>query len=79
LERARGYRCSPLLGVYLLMETIPESLPGLSPDEMFPVLTPEQQARVLAHGRLRNAENGETIVEPSSPGIKFTHSDVGNA
>ena len=46
-------------------------LPGSSPDEMFPVLTPEQQARVLAHGLLRKAESGETIVEPSTPGIKF--------
>jgi CRP-like cAMP-binding protein len=26
---------------------------------------------VLAHGRLRNAENGETVAEPSTPGIKF--------
>ncbi len=46
-------------------------LPGSSPDEMFPVLTPEQQARVLAHGLLRKAESGETIVEPGTPGIKF--------
>jgi len=46
-------------------------LPGSSPDEMFPVLTPEQQSRVLAHGRLRQAKSGETIVEPSTPGIKF--------
>ena len=38
---------------------------------MFPVLTPEQQTRVLAHGRLRQAKSGETIVEPSTPGIKF--------
>ncbi|HET6890376.1 MAG TPA: FAD-dependent oxidoreductase, partial [Pyrinomonadaceae bacterium] len=55
------------------METTSASapLPGSSPDEMFPVLTPEQQARVLAHGRLRTAESGETIVEPSTPGIKF--------
>ena len=53
------------------METTPAPLPGSSPDEMFPVLTPEQQARVLAHGRLREAESGETIVEPSTPGRKF--------
>lgn len=53
------------------METTSAPLPGSSPDEMFPVLTPEQQARVLAHGRLRKAESGETIVEPSTPGIKF--------
>jgi thioredoxin reductase (NADPH) len=53
------------------METTSAPLPGSSPDEMFPVLTPEQQARVLAHGQLRKAESGETIVEPSTPGIKF--------
>jgi thioredoxin reductase (NADPH) len=53
------------------MERTSTSLPGSSPDEMFPVLTPEQQTRVLAHGRLRQAKNGETIVEPSTPGIKF--------
>ena len=35
-------------------------LPGSSPDEMFPVLTREQQARVLAHGQLRTVESGET-------------------
>jgi len=53
------------------METTSPPLPGSSPDEMFPVLTSEQQARVLAHGRLRQAESGETIVEPSTPGMKF--------
>ena len=53
------------------MERTSTSLPGSSPDEMFPVLTPEQQTRVLAHGRLRQAKSGETIVEPSTPGIKF--------
>jgi len=53
------------------METTSAPLPGSAPDEMFPVLTPEQQRRVLTHGRLRKAENGETIVEPSTPGIKF--------
>lgn len=53
------------------METTTAPLPGSFPDEMFPVLTPEQQARVLAHGQLREAESGETIVEPSTPGLKF--------
>jgi thioredoxin reductase (NADPH) len=53
------------------MESTPETLPRSWPAEMFPVLTPEQQARVLAHGRLRNAETGETLAEPSAPGIKF--------
>ena len=53
------------------MESTPAPLPGSSPDEMFPVLTPEQRVRVLAHGRLRKAESGETVVEPSAQGIKF--------
>jgi len=38
-------------------------LPGSSPDEMFPVLTAEQQARVLAHGRARKVAADETLVE----------------
>ena len=38
-------------------------LPGSSPDEMFPVLTVEQQARVLAHGKLRKVVAGETLVD----------------
>ena len=46
------------------MDSIPETrLPGSSPDEMFPVLTAEQQARVLAHGQRRTAEQGEIVVE----------------
>jgi thioredoxin reductase (NADPH) len=32
---------------------------------MFPVLTAEQQARVLAHGRARKVATGETLVEPN--------------
>src|ERR1043165_2508374 len=38
-------------------------LPGSSPDEMFPVLTPAQQARVLAHGTVRSVMPGEALVE----------------
>jgi len=38
-------------------------LPGSSPDEMFPVLTPAQQARVLAHGSVRKVMPGEMLVE----------------
>ena len=38
---------------------------------MFPALTPQQQARVLAHGRSRKVRSGETIVEPNAQGIKF--------
>ena len=53
------------------MESIPTPLPGSSPDEMFPALTAQQQARVLAHGRARKVKSGETIVEPNAQGIKF--------
>jgi thioredoxin reductase (NADPH) len=53
------------------MESTPVPLAGSAPDEMFPVLTPAQQARVLAHGRSRKAESGETVVEPNSQGVKF--------
>ena len=37
--------------------------PGTTPSEMFPVLTPAQQARVLAHGQRRTVEQGEIVVE----------------
>jgi thioredoxin reductase (NADPH) len=52
-------------------ENISQPLPGSSPDEMFPVLTPEQQARVLAHGRSRHVNSGEIVVEPNAQGTKF--------
>ncbi|HJZ81352.1 MAG TPA: FAD-dependent oxidoreductase [Pyrinomonadaceae bacterium] len=55
------------------MDSIPQTppLPGSSPDEMFPVLTAEQQARVLAHGRRRAVEAGETLVEFNQQPTKF--------
>src|SRR3989442_9523619 len=53
------------------MESKPTPLPGSSPDEMFPALTAQQQARVLAHGRSRKVRRGEIIVEPNAQGIKF--------
>lgn len=53
------------------MELTPTLLPGSSPDEMFPALTTQQQARVLAHGRSRKVRSGETIVEPNAQEIKF--------
>jgi len=53
------------------MESTPIPLAGSSPDEMFPVLTPAQQARVLTHGRSRKAESGEIVVEPRALGMKF--------
>jgi len=45
-------------------------LPGTFPDNMFPVLTLAQQARVASHGRVRQAEAGEKVFEPSH-GNKF--------
>jgi thioredoxin reductase (NADPH) len=53
------------------MEITSAPLPGSSPDEMFPVLTAQQQARVLTHGRLRKVMTGEVVVEPDTQGIKF--------
>ena len=38
-------------------------LPSSSPDEMFPVLTPAQQARVRTHGTVRRVMPGEMLVE----------------
>lgn len=38
-------------------------------DHMFPTLTPAQQARIAAHGRVRQVETGETLVDPDDGGI----------
>ena len=51
-------------------QTIPP-LPGAKPDDMFPALTPEQQARVAAHGRVRQVEESETVVEANAEPNKF--------
>jgi thioredoxin reductase (NADPH) len=53
------------------MDSTPAPLPGSSPDEMFPVLTADQQARVLTHGRSRKVTSGEVVVEPNTQGINF--------
>jgi len=45
-------------------------LVGTSPD-MFPTLTPAQQARVAAHGQLRRVVTGETVAEPDAHIDKF--------
>src|SRR2546428_3592092 len=45
--------------------------PGSTPSEMFPVLTPAQQARVLAHGRRQTVEQDEVIVELNEHVTKF--------
>jgi len=38
---------------------------------MFPALTPEQQARVAAHGRVRHVKESETVVEANAEPNKF--------
>lgn len=50
---------------------VQRGLPGSSPDEMFPVLTSGQQARVLAHGRARTVAAGEVLVQPNDQPKKF--------
>src|SRR5882762_7490786 len=50
-------------------QTTPPLL-GTSPD-MFPTLTPAQQARVAAHGQLRRVATGETVAEPDAHVDKF--------
>jgi thioredoxin reductase (NADPH) len=45
--------------------------PGSTPSEMFPVLTPAQQARVLARGRRRTVEQNEIVVELNEHVTKF--------
>ena len=46
-------------------------LPGSTPSEMFPVLTSAQQARVLAHGQRRIAEQNEIVVELNEHATKI--------
>src|SRR5438093_5697293 len=45
--------------------------PGSTPSERFPVLTPAQQARVLAHGQRRTVEQSEIVVELNEHVTKF--------
>ena len=46
------------------MDQSPQTpLPGASPSEMFPVLIPAQQTRVLAHGQRQTVEDNEIVVE----------------
>src|SRR5260370_3581204 len=59
-----GLPLSSLIDAEPIMDSIPETrLPGSSPDEMFPVLTAEQQARGLAHGPRRTSAHGEIVVK----------------
>ncbi len=52
-------------------DQINPQLPDTQPDDMFPTLTTDQQSRVAAHGRLRQAEKGETMVEANAESTKF--------
>ena len=54
------------------MESIAQTpSPGSSPDKMFPVLTAEQQARVLAHGHARKVASGEMLIEVNQQSTKI--------
>ena len=53
------------------MASTSPQLPGLVPDEMFPILTSEQQTRVLAHGKSRKVRAGELLVEPNQQASTF--------
>jgi len=53
------------------MDQNPRPLPGSTPDEMFPSLTPVQQSRVLAHGRRRKVTAHETLVDFNQQPTKF--------
>jgi thioredoxin reductase (NADPH) len=56
-----------------MTDTKPASAPplGTQPDRMFPLLTPEQMARVAQHGKARRVESGEVLVEPGEETIRF--------
>jgi hypothetical protein len=41
-------------------------------DEMFARLTPAQQARIAAHGMVREVQTDEILVEPDHNGDKFS-------
>ncbi|HAF22014.1 MAG TPA: pyridine nucleotide-disulfide oxidoreductase [Blastocatellia bacterium] len=45
--------------------------PASPADNMFPTLTSAQQARIAAHGRVRQVQTGETLVEPDDHTTKF--------
>jgi thioredoxin reductase (NADPH) len=46
-------------------------LPGTAPEQMFPTLTPAQQARVADQGTVRQVQPGETLVEADEHGNEF--------
>src|ERR1700733_3073661 len=55
-----------------MSQPIPPALNVSStPDATFPKLTPEQVARVAAHGRVRRVERGEVLVEVADHNVPF--------
>ena len=53
------------------MAEAPPTNPPAPDERMFPTLTPGQQARLAAHGRVRQVQAGEILVEPNDYTIKF--------
>jgi thioredoxin reductase (NADPH) len=49
----------------------PTSSAVAPPDHMFPTLTTAQIARIRAHGRTRQIQSGEVLVEPGQQAIRF--------
>src|SRR5260370_3280819 len=41
------------------------------PDPMFPALTPQQVARIAAHGHAQRVAEGEVLVEPGAAAARF--------
>ena len=52
------------------MPYMPPSGPAHPNDEMFPRLTPAQQARIAARAVVREVQGGEILVEPDDKGDK---------
>src|SRR5258706_11358843 len=54
------------------MPSVPATLPlGSHAEEVFPTLTADQIARVAAHGRVRQVQQGEVLVEAGERGARF--------
>ena len=45
--------------------------PPFTDRRMFPRLTPAQQARIASHGRVRQVQSGETLIEVDDRDVKF--------
>jgi len=51
--------------------TEPPPIAVSRPDAMFPTLTPEQIARIAAHGKVRPVRSGEVLVEAGDQSVPF--------